>query len=29
MDDLLTIDEVCEEFGFNRQRLAKMRFRHP
>lgn len=26
MDDLLTIDEVCEEFGFNRQRLAKMRF---
>lgn len=25
MDDLLTIDEVCREFGFNRQRLAKMR----
>lgn len=26
MDDLLSIDEVCAEFGFNRQRLAKMRF---
>lgn len=25
MYDLLTINEVCEEFGFNRQRLAKMR----
>lgn len=25
MDDLLTINEVCVEFGFNRQRLAKMR----
>lgn len=26
MDDLLSIDEMCREFGFNRQRLAKMRF---
>ncbi len=26
MDDLLTIDEVCATFGFNRQRLAKMRW---
>lgn len=26
MDDLLTIDEMCAEYGFNRQRLAKMRF---
>ncbi|KQT72711.1 helix-turn-helix transcriptional regulator [Microbacterium sp. Leaf436] len=26
MDDLMSINEVCEEFGFNRQRLAKMRF---
>lgn len=26
MDDLLSIDEVCREFGFNRQRLAKMRW---
>ena len=25
MDDLMTIDEVCAEYGFNRQRLAKMR----
>lgn len=26
MDDLMTIDEVCREFGFTRQRLAKMRW---
>lgn len=26
MDDLMSIDEVCETFGFNRQRLAKMRW---
>ena len=26
MDNLLTIDEVCREYGFNRQRLAKMRW---
>lgn len=25
MDDLMSIDEVCAEYGFNRQRLAKMR----
>jgi len=26
MDDLMSIDGVCATFGFNRQRLAKMRW---